>query len=59
MGNNDTSKVIDVGIICLKINNDTKHILKNVRHTPDIRLHLISASVLDDDSYFSTFGNAQ
>jgi len=33
--------------------------MKNVRHAPDIRLHLISASVLDDDGYFNTFGGAQ
>jgi len=59
MGNNDTSKVIGIGTVCLKTSNGTKLILKNVRHAPDIRLHLISTSVLDDDGYFNTFGGAQ
>jgi len=51
--------VIDIGTVCLKTSNGTMLILKNVRHAPDIRLHLISASVLDDDGYFNTFGGAQ
>jgi len=59
MGNNDTSKVIGIGTVCLKTSNETKLILKDVRHAPDIRLHLISASVLVDDGYFNTFGGAQ
>jgi len=59
MGNNDTSKVISIGIVCLKTSNRIKLILKNVRHAPDIRLHMISTSVLDDDGYFNTFGGAQ
>jgi len=59
MGNNDTSKVIDIGTVCLKTSNGTKLILKNVRHALDIQLHLISASVLDDDEYFNTFDGAQ
>jgi len=36
MGNNDTSKGIGVGTVCLKTSNGTKLILKNVRHAPDI-----------------------
>ena len=59
MGNNDTSKVIGIGILCLKTSNRTKLNLKNVRHALDIRLHLVSASALDDDGYFNTFGGAQ
>jgi len=59
MGNNDTSKVVGIGTVCLKTNNETKLILKNVRHAPDIQLHLISASILNDDGYFNTFGGAQ
>jgi len=59
MGNNDTSKVVGIGTVCLKTSNGTKLILKNVRHAPDIRLHLISTSVLNDDGYFNIFGGAQ
>jgi len=59
MGNNDISKVIGIGTVCLKTSNGTKLILKNVRHVPDNHLHLIFASVLDDDGYFNTFGGAQ
>jgi len=59
MRNNDTSKVIGIGTVCLKTSNGTKLILKNVRHAPNIRLHLISASVLDYNGYFNTFGGAQ
>jgi len=55
IGNNDTSKVISIGTVCLKTSNAIKLILKNVMHAPDIQLHLISASVLDDDGYFNTF----
>ena len=32
MGNNDTSKVVCIGTICLKTSNGIKLILKNVRH---------------------------
>ena len=59
MGNNDTSKVIGIGTVCLKTNNGTKLILKNIRHAPYIHLHLIFSSVLDGDGYFNTFGGAQ
>ena len=59
MGNNNTSKVIVIGTICLEIDIGTKLFLKNVRHAPDICLHLISTSVLDDDGYVSTFGGGQ
>ena len=48
MGNNDTSKVVGIGTVCLETSNRTKLILKNVRHAPDICLHLISTSVLND-----------
>ena len=56
MGNDGISKVVGIGTVCLKTSNGTKLILKNVRHAPDIRMNLISASVLDDDGYINTFG---
>jgi len=59
MNKNDTPKVIGIGIVCLKTSNKTKLILKNVRHAPNIHLHLIFATVLHDDYYFNTFGGAQ
>ena len=59
MGKNDTSKVIDIGTPCLETSIRTKLILKNIRDTLDIHLHLISTSVLDDDGYVSIFGGGQ
>lgn len=55
MSNDEVSKVIGIRTICLETQNETKLELKNVKHAPDIRLHLISTSKLDDDGYCSTF----
>ncbi|KAF2285612.1 hypothetical protein GH714_005807 [Hevea brasiliensis] len=58
-GNDGMSKVVGTGIVCLETNIGTKLLLKDVRHAPDVRLHLISASKLDDDGYFGIFNNGQ
>ena len=57
MDNNRKSKVIGIGITCLETSTAAKLILKNVWDAPNIRLHTISTSVLDDDGYFNTFDN--
>lgn len=56
MGNNGLSKIVGVGDICLKFETGMELVLHNVKHVPDIRLSLISAGLLDDDGYHSTFG---
>ncbi|KAH0685102.1 hypothetical protein KY289_022854 [Solanum tuberosum] len=38
---------------------DSAKILNNVKHAPDVRLHLISVGVLDDEGYVSTNGDGK
>ena len=59
MGNNDISKVVGMGDICLKTSNGSTLLLKDVRHAPDIRLNLISIGKLDDDGFDNNFGNGK
>ena len=59
MGNDGVSKVISTGTVCLETDIGTKLVLKNVRHAPDVRLHLISTGRLDDDGYCGSFGDNQ
>ena len=54
MGNETVSRVVGNGTICLKTSIGTKLILNNVKHASDVRLHLISVGVLDDEKYVST-----
>lgn len=57
MGNANIAKVAGTGDVCLKTNNGTHFLLKDVRHIPDIRLNLISTGRLDDEGFCSTFAN--
>ncbi|VFQ58709.1 unnamed protein product [Cuscuta campestris] len=59
MGNDGRSQVVGIGVVVLETRTGMKLVLKNVRHAPDIRLNLISTSVLDDEGYMSTFGDGQ
>ncbi|KAF2305897.1 hypothetical protein GH714_008746 [Hevea brasiliensis] len=59
MVNDGMSKVVSTGTVCLETNTGTKLLLKDVRHAPDVRLHLISASKLDDDGYSNMFNDGQ
>ncbi|KAL5842405.1 hypothetical protein ACOSQ3_013008 [Xanthoceras sorbifolium] len=59
MGNDNLSKVIGRGDVCLETDNGTRLVLRGVRHIPDIRLNLISAGKLDDAGFCSTFFNNQ
>ena len=43
MGNDGLAKVIGIGDVCLGMNNDTRLLLKGVKHIPEICLNLISA----------------
>ncbi|KAL5866233.1 hypothetical protein ACOSQ3_003747 [Xanthoceras sorbifolium] len=59
MENDNMSKVIGREDVCLETENDTRLVLRDVRHISDIRLNLISAGKLDDAGFFSTFFNNQ
>ena len=59
MGNENYSKVADMGDIHLETNKGAWLILKDVRHVPDIRFNLILVRRLDDKGYCNTFGNGQ
>ena len=59
MSNDIVSRIIGTGTICLKTSVETKLVLNNMKHDPDIRLHLISAGVLDDEGYVSTNGDGK
>ncbi|VFQ70711.1 unnamed protein product [Cuscuta campestris] len=59
MGNDGRSQVVGIGVVVLETKTGMKLVLKNVRHAPDIRLNLISTSVLDNEGYMSTFGDGQ
>ena len=54
MANETVSRVVGIGTICVKTSVGTKLVLNNVKHAPDVRLHLISVGVLDDEGYVST-----
>lgn len=54
-GNDGLSKVIDIGNICLRANNDSQLLLRDVRHALYIKLNLISVARLDDDSFSISF----
>ena len=59
MGNETVSRVVGISTICLETSVGTKLVLNNVKHAPDVRLHLISVGVLDDEGYVSTNGDGK
>ena len=56
MGNEESSKVVGVGDVCLKFDTGMELILHDVKHVPDMRLNLISVGRLDDENYHNYFG---
>ena len=56
MGNDGSSKIIGMGTMHLVTSTGCKLVLRNVRHVPDIRLNLLSTSVLDDEGFSSLLG---
>ena len=54
MGNETVSRVVGIGTSV-----GTKLVLNNVKHAPDLCLHLISVGVLDDEGYVSTNGDGK
>ena len=59
MGNEDVSKIVGMGDICLETNIGCKLLLRYVRHVPDIRLNLISTGKLDDEAYNNNFSDGK
>lgn len=59
MGNETVSREVGIGTIFLETSVGTKLVLNNVKHAPDVRLHLISVGVLDDEGYVSTNGDGK
>ena len=53
MENEDVSKIVGMGDICLETNIGCKLLLRDVRHVPDIWLNLISAGKLDDEGRYN------
>ncbi|PNX70981.1 hypothetical protein L195_g057937, partial [Trifolium pratense] len=51
MGNDDRSKIVGKGDVCLETNTGCRLTLKDVRHVPDMRLNLISTGLLDEEGY--------
>ncbi|KAL9274679.1 Retrovirus-related Pol polyprotein from transposon TNT 1-94-like protein [Drosera capensis] len=56
MGNDDESKVIGVGDVCLQTNMGMKLLLRGVKHAPDVCFNLIFVQLLDNSGYDNHFG---
>ena len=59
MGNTNYSKIVGIGGVCIRTSLDCTLTLKDVRHVPDLRLHLISGVALDKMGYDNHFGNGK
>lgn len=55
MSNEETSNIIDINDVYVKINLSYKLVLKNVRHLVGLRMNLISIGILDDDGFYDKF----
>ena len=59
MRNNGVSKIVSIGDIFLKTSIGNKLVLKDVRHTLDIHLNLISIGRLDYEGFTNSFGESK
>ncbi|KAF2284779.1 hypothetical protein GH714_030380 [Hevea brasiliensis] len=59
MGNDNLSKVISKGDVCLMMENGMVLFLRDGRHISNMRLNLISTSRLDDEDFCNTFMNGK
>lgn len=57
MGNKCELEVFGISIVCLKTNNNSRLVHNSIKHDPDVRLNIFSAGKLDDEDYYSTFGD--
>lgn len=59
IGNEGSSKIVGIGIVCLETSTGCKLVLENVRHVPDVIMNIISIGKLDDDGYVNRFGEGK
>ena len=57
MENGNQTRVAGEEDVCLEMKNETRLILKNVKHVLDISLNLILTGKLDDEGFKNTFHN--
>ena len=57
LGNNHFCKIVGVGDVQIRTKDGQDILLKQVRHIPEMCMNLISVGRLDDDGFFTTFGN--
>ncbi|GJT46799.1 retrovirus-related pol polyprotein from transposon TNT 1-94 [Tanacetum coccineum] len=57
MGNTRLLRIAYIGDICLKFDTGMELVLHNVKYVPDMRLNIISTSLLDEDGYHNSSGN--
>ena len=55
MAHESIARCIGVGQVCLEMCNDSRLILKHVKHVPDVRLNLLSIGKLCDENYNNSF----
>jgi len=55
MTHEGVARCIGVGHVCLEMSNDSRLILKHVKHVPDVWLNLLSVGKLCDENYNSSF----
>ena len=56
IGNNSVAKVVNLGNVCTHYG---MRLLKYVKYVSDIQLNIIFVDKLDDEGYYSSFGNGQ
>lgn len=59
IGHDDEIGVFGVSIVCMKTNNNSRLVLNNIKHDPDIRLKLIYVGNLDEEDYYNILGGSQ
>lgn len=52
-------RIMGIGDVCLETSTKYQLLLKNVRYTPDIQLHLIFIKVFDNKDYHNHFGEGK
>ena len=55
MDHEGVARCVGVGHVCLEMSNDSKLILKHVKHVLDVRLNLLYIGKLCDENYKSLF----
>ena len=56
LGDDEPCKIVGMGKVWIKLNNENEWLLKDLRHIPAIKINLISTRQLRDSDCLSTFG---